>query len=634
MKKIKIISLVFASLFFGIGCDDYLDVNKNIDAPDKVDEHLLLSAIEQNMQDFYFDNLYVTSGLAQMFGNTAATFIQHQNPGTSDTGALIWRTIYWNFGLNLENFISQAKAKEEWTMVGIGYALKAYGWDKLTKYHGEIILKQAFATGQTSYDYDYQPEVYEAVRAWAKEAIAYLEKDDKAAYGSRLTDNDYIYKGDAAKWKKFAYAVIVSNLASLSNKTDFTTKYADELIDAASKSFTSTDDDAALRIAGGSQSAPYTAYNNVLGTARANLGQTYFNHDYAVQVMTGTVPVYDAGTGKRIKANPVVNDYYPYELRAQQIVTDTSKATGHFDPRVVAKLSSTTNAYNYIDNADSVKAYRFYGGYTSRTSPSENAVPNLYGRDAAVKNVSTAAPNDGKGHWLYHDEAPYILTTYAEIQFDLAEAYWKKGNKALALTSFKNGVKGDLAFTAKHLKPAVKGQEVGGDKVTVAVFNNLANEYAAGPYVDGLTEGTLTLSHIMMQKWVALFPWGSMEAWVDLRKYHYDIQYTGDYPTLGNGWDAERWITTKDDDNPNKVYSGFYLGATRYIEFKNSVFTLNNAGSPLYRIRPRYNSEQVWNLEKLAALKPIPGTALDYQCSIPWFACPGDKYLDYDYTAK
>ena len=41
----------------------------------------------------------------------------------------------------------------------------------------------------------------------------------------------------------------------------------------------------------------------------------------------------------------------------------------------------------------------------------------------------------------------------------------------------------------------------------------------------------------MMQKWIALYPWGACEAFVDMRKYHYDIKYTGDYPSSGNGWD-------------------------------------------------------------------------------------------------
>jgi hypothetical protein len=146
----------------------------------------------------------------------------------------------------------------------------------------------------------------------------------------------------------------------------------------------------------------------------------------------------------------------------------------------------------------------------------------------------------------------------------------------------------------------------------------------AGPFVDGLGAENLTLSHIMMQKWVSLFVWGVFEAWVDMRKYHYDIEYTGTHPSLNNGWDAERWITTKSDDDPNKVYKGYYLAATRDIEFCGSRFNVLNEGSPMYRVRPRYNSEYMWNLEKLEVLKPIAGTAENYHCSIPWFAYPNE----------
>lgn len=628
MKKIAIISLLSILLAFNTGCDDYLDVNKNVDAPDYVEDYLYLSGILQTYYAVYNDILSIAP-MIEMWGTTSSTnFANHYYTSGSDAGALIWRLIYFDHGMNLENMINQAIAEKHWTIAGIGYAVKAHGWDMLTKIYGEVPMKQAFGSDKrTTFDYDYQDEVYEQVRDWAYEAIKYLEMDDKTAYGSKISANDWIYKGDKTKWKKFVYAVIVRNLASLSNKTDFLSKYADELIDAAGKSFQSPDDDAAIAVAGGSQNVPYNGYNNYWGTARGNLGISYFQHDYAVQVMTGTVPKY-AIDGKRVKVTDPTDPYYPYELRDKQIICDTIKTiAGHFDPRIVAKLSSTTFQYNYIDNIDSIKAYKYYGGQsaTSRTSPVNAATtPQFYGRIETVQNGTTNPPNDGKGRWLYRDDAPYILMTYAEIRFCLAEVYWKKNQKDLAYSAFKEGVKADLITTARYLSPGSKGQQTGGDKITVSVFNTLSGQYTAGPYVDGLGQENLTLSHIMMQKWVSLYSWGAIEAWVDMRKYHYDIQYTGDYPSKGNGWEDDRKILHKNDDDPAKVYKGFYLGAARDIEFRNSAYNIDNDGSPCYRIRPRYNSEYVWNIPALELLKPIAGTAKNYQCSIPWFAYPGD----------
>ncbi len=54
--------------------------------------------------------------------------------------------------------------------------------------------------------------------------------------------------------QKFAYGVIVRNLSSLSNKSDFLEKYADELIEAANKSLQTSADDAMVEMEGGSAS--------------------------------------------------------------------------------------------------------------------------------------------------------------------------------------------------------------------------------------------------------------------------------------------------------------------------------------------------------------------------------------------
>jgi hypothetical protein len=616
-------------MFFNIGCKDYLDVNNNVDAPDYVEDYLYLSGVIQTYQDITFDLTYAILPMISMWSTTNTYgYASHFYPKSSDTGALIWRTVYWNQGMNIENMINEAKEAEHWTLVGIGYAIKAYSWDVLAKVYADAPLKQVFDEERTQFDYDSQADIYEAVREWANEAIKYLEMEDKTSYGTKLTGNDWIYKGDAAKWKKFAYGVIVRNLASLSNKTDFTSKYADELIAAAGKALATSDDDAMVEVAGGSDKALYSAYNNFWGTYRGNLGVTYFQNDYLVQLMTGTIPKYGLD-GKRVKQDPVPNSYYPYELLEQQFITDTLvKVTGHYDPRVAVKLSTASDPkYEYIDNADSVKAHQYYGGQnnTTRTNPAAKVTtPQLYGRTVAVKNSIQTLPNDGIGRWLFRDNAPYVLMTAAEIKFCLAEAYWKKGDKANAYKAFKDAVRNDLDFTVKPLYPGTKGTEGGGDKVTAAVYQNLSDEYYAGPYVEGLGESNLTLSHIMLQKYVALYPWGGIEAWTDLRKYHYDIVYTGDYPSKGNGWDDTRLINTKRDENATKVFKGFFLGASKDIEFRNTAFNIDNDGAPCYRIRPRYNSEYMWNLESLEKLKPISGTAPNYQCSIPWFAYPGE----------
>ncbi len=617
IKKISFSVILLAFLLFmTTSCEKYLDVNQNVDAPAYVEGYLYLAGIIQAYQGMYWD-VRATGPLTQMMGTTSYTnFAAHYYNAGTDAGGELWRMTYWLQGMNLENLINQSVANEEWKLAGIGLAIKAFSWDQMTKLHGELILKDAFVPGLLAHRYDYQDTIYTAVRNWAYKAIEYLDMDDAHEYGTKISANDYIYGGDTEKWKKFAYGVIVHNLASLSNKTDFTTAYAQELVTAAGKSFTSSADDAVVTVGGGGAAAAQGAYNNFWGTNRVNLTRSYFQHEYAVQVFTGTVPYYDEVTG--LKESVTGNSYYPYRLAAKQIICDTIKTVaGHYDPRVAVKLATIDDPdYDSIDVVSKIKNRKYYGGsFISLTGPLGSA-PSFYGRNAVSSTTL-----DGSGRWLYRDDAPYILMTCAEIKLCLAEAYFKMGMKPQAFEAFKDGVAADIAFTAKYIKPGSKGQIAGGDKITTSVFSTLANEYVAGPYVNGLSLDDFSLSHIMMQKWVALYPWGACEAWVDMRKYHYDIKYTGDYPKKDNGWTLST-VIQKWDTDPTKVYKGLYLAPAQVSNRKGTYNTFND-GSPCYRLRPRYNSEYMWNKPSLAGLKPIAGTADNYQCSIPWFAYPG-----------
>ena len=610
-------------LVTGISCKKYLDVNKNVDAPAYAEGYLYLANITQQYQGIYWD-LRAIAPMTQMMGTSGySSFATMYYTRASDAGGEVWRMVYWNQGMNLENMINQSEKAENWTLAGIGYAMKAFSWDAMTKIHGELPMKQAFVPDLLSHDYDYQDEIYAQVREWAYKAVELLEKSDATVYGTKISANDFIYKGDKDKWKKFAYAVIVRNLASLTNKKDFTSKYAQELVDAAQKSFQTSDDDATVSIAAGSQDAPYSAYNNFWGTARANLSRTYWQHEFAVQVMTGTLPQYDETTGDKIR--DIDNPNHPFKLAEKQIITDTLiDVPGHYDPRMAVKLGTTTDPeYKYINNADSVKAHKYYGGSFTGTVGSIGTAPSFYGRNAVSSFNATI--NDGIGRWIYRDDAPYILMTAAEIKFCLAEAYWKMGNKNGAFDAWKAGVALDMDFTQKYIYPGKEGKSEGGDKITKGVFNPLAQQYLDGEYVAQLPMSEFSLSHIMMQKYVALFPWGGLEAWVDMRKYHYDIAYTGEYPTNGNGWNPTL-LEQKWDTNPDKVYKGLYLQPAD-VQGRKGAYNINNEGSPAYRIRPRYNSEYMWNLGSLEKLKPVSGTAENYHTSIPWFAYPGDYPL-------
>jgi len=171
MKRLLIISS-FIVLLTGItGCKKYLDVNTNIDAPAAVDGYLYLAGIQQAYEGIYWDNRALAP-LSQMMGTTSySTFALHSYSEGSDAAGELWRMVYWMQGMNLENMINQSMAAQDWTLAGIGYAIKAFSWDMMTKVNGELILKDAFVPGLLSHRYDYQKDIYPQIREWAYKEI-------------------------------------------------------------------------------------------------------------------------------------------------------------------------------------------------------------------------------------------------------------------------------------------------------------------------------------------------------------------------------------------------------------------------------------------------------------------------------
>jgi hypothetical protein len=165
--------------------------------------------------------------------------------------------------------------------------------------------------------------------------------------------------------------------------------------------------------------------------------------------------------------------------------------------------------------------------------------------------------------------------TYAELQFFKAEALYKKGDIEGAYAAYKNAVSASLDFVSN---PPI-GTLLTGTQNYISATAKAA--YLAGPCVRQ-SAATLQLSDILQQKFISLFVWGSFEAWADERRYNYDTN----------------------------IFQGFQKPGALYPD---------NAGKQVYVLRPRYNSEYIWNVP---ALKAIGALQPDYHTTKPWFILP------------
>ncbi len=194
--------------------------------------------------------------------------------------------------------------------------------------------------------------------------------------------------------------------------------------------------------------------------------------------------------------------------------------------------------------------------------PASGDPNNVSGNTRQIPNLTGGLGSTaGSGKWIFTNNALHTLVSYSELQFIKAEAAFKQGDKATAYTAFLNGVNAHLDFVG-----------------TTATEKNNYVKSAAIPQ----TSDALTLSRIMLQKFIAMYGGGCLETWMDMRRYNYD---------------------------PN-IYTGFALPLSLFPD---------NQGKPAQRVRPRFNSEYVWNR---AALAVIGADLADYHTKPLWIVNP------------
>ena len=532
MRKLICASLITASLFAATGCENYLDVNVNPNGPDqKVAPYLYLPPIQSSMAlAVQFDARYVGK-YTQNWVSTAAgdTWDRHGYIPASDASGELWRNVYWKLGYNLSDMISKAEEEQKWDFVGVGHAIRAWGWQMLTDYHGEIILTQAFDPSRKTFDYDSQEAVYNEAKRLMELAVTNLNRTDGAVMVSGLSRGDLIYNGDRTKWLKFTYGLLAINEHHLSNKPSYN---PDKVIEYVDNALASNADNAMVRFNGSVNDD-----TNFFGPRRGNLG-SFRQSKFAVDILDGTNPTFQDNSLK----DPLFTTQHLKDPRLQVMMTPAPDGSYR----------------GVVPNAG-----------VGAISPTTARPRNLWNSTVDGTQASTTV-----GRYLFQNDGLFPLMTYSQLQFIKAEAAWKKGDKALALQAYTNGVKGHLDFVKQYVvnDPATAEDEV-------ALFNQRRTAFEASEVMLPKDPANLTLQKIMLQKYIAQWGWGFIETWSDLRRYKYS----------------------------SDVFTGFTLPASLFPD---------NGGKPAYRFRPRYNSEYMWNIE---ALKKVGGLEADYHTKEMWF---------------
>jgi hypothetical protein len=562
MKKYNFITVVLTALVLLLtvsSCKKYLDINRDEDTPQNPDPSsvfpAMLGAIPRGLQ---FDARYASKYVQNWGANTVANagvFDFMSYTGGSDNNGDIWRQCYFGLGKNLDYIIEKGTARGQWDYVGAAQVLKAMMFQYATDYHGEIIFKEAFIENKAFFKYDTQETVYAGVDSILRLGISNLSRTDNEATTVRLAKGDYVYDGSNAKWIKFAWGLMARNAHRITNKSNYN---ADSVMAFCDRSFTTAAEDFLI---------PFDAAKNddanFLGTFRNNLS-LYRQSDFIVRLMDGTAL---AGV------TPTPATAASRDPRMRHLLTcseDTANGNGGF--RGVGP--GTGDAFAALTGVYAVGSTNWLNA--------RKRVPAPWA-DSVYANPSASVFNPLYKHYLFADRVVMPVMTASEIQFIKAEAALRKGDATTALAAYTSGINLHFDFVNRSTMPRGNAVLFTGNPISV----NEKNTYMSSANVK-TTAASLTLTDIMLQKYIALWGWGFFETFVDMRRYHW---------------------TDLDPVTGVQVYKTFIL----------PVVAAENFGKPVYRVRPRFNSEYVWNRDELLRIGALNGDYHTYEC---WFSKP------------
>lgn len=500
MKSIKLtyISLLTMAGLCLTSCDDLTELNKNPNSPVEVSSNFIVTYVQTVTGKAVFS--------LGRDGSKIGAAMQYMQAGTNEGAAVInqyaWTQERWDgyYDILRNNQIVYENGVRDNNRFfqAVALVMKSYVFGLLTDLYGDVPYSEALnATSGTFFPkYDGQGEIYKGILTDLKEADALLSALE--AKDAISASADVIYKGDGAKWRKFANSLRLRYAMRLSEKksemSGLGIDIEAEFKAAAAQAFTSNGDNASIAFLGttGDNSAPGGPLNS-------------------------SNPNYLLKPGK-----PFVDKLF--ELNDPRLHRFIQPVQRKWDSKVTQETTVTvTNIFGESYDVVYVPAV------------SSSADTSLYvGLPIGLPITQGIAYNKGNDNTAYHNERnPYIsflhqryrqntdpyvtmnLITYSEVEFILAEAALK-GNFGVsdAEDHYRKGIRAAM-------------EKAGVFEAAAFSFDN----YYAQPSVSYAQAGD-KLERIMEQKWLS--SWFGIESWFDWRRTGYPALEAGEVAQYGD----------------------------------------------------------------------------------------------------
>lgn len=465
MKNIKHICAAVGMMISFSACSDWLDINKNSDAPTSVPPEQILPVLTFYSSQINYDHAEYGVYLSQAL--TTGGKSQTGSYGYKSGWEFLtmnrhpqWRRHFYDIGVNVQELIKAAEKFDSPNFTLIGRTMRLMSTHLTTDAFGDMPLSKAY-TG-VSPAYDTQESIYEWMLQEADALIAAYDDPAITTYpgNKKITETmDRIYKGDLSKWKKFTIAlkarILLRNLPNWNNNV----ANCDAIINTVNQALDGWEE-------------PRYYYPGGTGEANCPWGKS--------QPMIG---------GWESRAN-LLDKAIPSEFLYKNILggkeTLDSRKGNADDPRVDRLMSPRVGP-------DNINKYRYLKNNIGMSvSYKESHYPDLY--------TSLYTQNDSY--------IPLMLTE--ELLFMKAEALYWKGLKADAYTVTKEAV--EMNFDRLAPDPSSASAKLYAAYVKMYFTTaTIVEKY--------LPEDNFNIGHLLRQKYIAMMY--QPEQWNDMRRYCY-----------------------------------------------------------------------------------------------------------------
>lgn len=537
MKKIFQFSLALLLTFSFSSCKDWLDVNVNPDYPTNV-----VASVSSRLPwiQHHYNYGYGAASIraASITGQITSTTFTGTNgvlPAWNPT-ITVSTTPYqhWFVGsaANLGDLMTKAEEEQAWHYLGAAYTIRAMGFMMMLDWYGEIpyteslssILTPAYSDGKT---------IFDGCMADLDKALEYFEMTQPTE-ATALSKGDNWNSGNVEKWKKLIYGLKARWLNNLSKKADYNPT---AILDAVSKGPQSVAESTIIQHVNDLSDKGGTTIGDVLvgdplKTAYIfNTGAwsdwarfTKWYVDLLDNTFTGGSGVVDPRADKMLPSSQhwekvfseSTNSYVttPKFIRTKGVDVIKTNIRLNKGP-MLSTYSATTKKWSVNSTDPSRKGDTIYVNIRA-----------LCAATGATTSESAYTSTDGTilstGTFYTRPESPTDVMTYHEMCFIKAEVLFRQGNKAEALTAYKEGIRAHMLAMNTKLKQYAGSVNPGKKAMNDADIETFISSAAVAQ-----TAAELTMAKIMQQKFIAMS--FTQQNWNDMRRFNFSAGNVGSF---------------------------------------------------------------------------------------------------------